>query len=288
MIIFNWIGIGICIVGFGIAFAIRALFGVSAEGHLMAIAGPIIVGLDLAYRLKSEKGHWLRPGKGGSLFFLPVWCFGVLWFVLGLIYMASNSSPTESILSDRNKTELDRIAQMYRNGQVDTALLEINTYVDTYPQDDLAWTIKGTLLEKKDRDQEAKDAYEQALALHPENFQATIGLGVMYRKEGDYETAMACYRKALALKPGYAQAYSSMAVIELKRNHDKQALEYAKQGYEEDNEDPVIAANLAIMYHYNGMLEERDTYTEIAEKLGYQNIETLYQIYSGELTVKDE
>jgi hypothetical protein len=36
------------------------------------------------------------------------------------------------------------------------------------------------------------------------------------------------------------------------------------------------------------MIEERDAYTEIAEKLGYWNIEALYQIYSGELNVKDE
>jgi Flp pilus assembly protein TadD len=99
---------------------------------------------------------------------------------------------------------------------------------------------------------------------------------------------MPFYRKALELKPGYAQAYSSMAVIKLKRNHDKRALEYAKQGYEHDKENPVIAANLAVTYHDNGMSKERDTYTEIAEKLGYQNMEGLYQIYREELTVRDE
>lgn len=60
-----------------------------------------------------------------------------------------------------------------------------------------------------------------------------------------------------------------------KRGGNDNIKKYAKQGYKHDNEDPVIAANLALMYHYNGMLEERDTYTEIAEKLGYRNMETL-------------
>lgn len=194
----------------------------------------------------------------------------------------------ESLPIDRNIAELNQVAQIYLNGNVDTALIEINKYLDKYPKDDLAWTIKGNMLEDKDLDKEAKDAYEKALSLNPENFQATNALGVIYRKEGDYDKAIEFYRKALELKPGYAQAYSSMAVIELKRNNDKKALEYAKRGYENDKEDPVLAANLAVMYHYNGMIEERDTYTEIADKLGYRNMEALYQIYSGELTVKDE
>jgi Flp pilus assembly protein TadD len=209
-------------------------------------------------------------------------------YVILVILAIAGVYIAQSIFTDRNKAELERVAQIYFNGDVDTALIEINKYLDTYPKDDLAWTIKGNMLADKDLDKEAKEAYEKSLSLNPENFQATNALGVIYRKEGDYDTAMEFYRKALELKPGYAQAYSSMAVIELKRNHDTKALEYAKRGYEEDKEDPVIAANLAIVYHYNGMIEERDTYTEIAEKLGYRNMEALYQIYSGELIVKDE
>ncbi len=65
IIFFNWIGAGICAIGFGIAFAIGFLAGTSAEGPLMIIAGPIIAALDIAYRLKSSKGHWIHPGGGG-------------------------------------------------------------------------------------------------------------------------------------------------------------------------------------------------------------------------------
>lgn len=209
-------------------------------------------------------------------------------YVILVILVLVSGYIAKSILNDRHKAELERVAQIYFNGNVDTALIEIDKYLDKYPQDDLAWTIKGNMLEDKDLDKEAKEAYEKSLSLNPENFQATNALGIIFRKEGDYDKAMEFYRKALEMKPGYAQAYSSMAVIELKRNNDKKALEYAKRGYENDREDPVIAANLAVMYHYNGMIEERDTYTEIAGKLGYWNMEALYQIYSGELIVKDE
>ena len=99
---------------------------------------------------------------------------------------------------------------------------------------------------------------------------------------------MTYYRKALELEPGYAQAYSSMAVIELKRNNDAEALRLAKAAYDNDENDPVIASNLAVMHHYNGNVIERDKFTEIAKRLGYRNIEALKKIYSGEFTVKDE
>jgi hypothetical protein len=87
MLIFNWNGIGMFAVGFGVAIAIGYLVGISSEGFLMVIAGPVIAVLDLVYRFKSEKGHWLYPEKGGSLFFVPAWCLGVIWFILGIFYM---------------------------------------------------------------------------------------------------------------------------------------------------------------------------------------------------------
>jgi hypothetical protein len=87
MIIFNLIGIGICAIAFGSAFAIGRYFGISGEDPLMLIAGPIAIVADLLYRLKSKGGHWIHPRGGGALFFLPVWCFGVIWIVIGATRM---------------------------------------------------------------------------------------------------------------------------------------------------------------------------------------------------------
>jgi len=86
MIIFNYIGIIICAVAFGLAFGIGKLLGVDGEGPLMMIAGPLVIALDFAYRLTAKDGHWIIPHRGGSLFFVPAWCLGVLWLVLGAVY----------------------------------------------------------------------------------------------------------------------------------------------------------------------------------------------------------
>lgn len=91
MFIYNRNGLWMLAAGFAVTFGIGYLVGISSEGSLMVILGPTIAVIDLIYRFTSEKGHWLYPENGGSLFFVPAWCVGVTWFILGIIYMTRGS-----------------------------------------------------------------------------------------------------------------------------------------------------------------------------------------------------
>jgi hypothetical protein len=82
----NYIGFIICALAFGIAFGVGYLLGIGGEGPLMVIAGPLVMTFDLTYRLFAKDGHWIDPQRGGSLFFIPLWCLGALWLVLGVAY----------------------------------------------------------------------------------------------------------------------------------------------------------------------------------------------------------
>jgi hypothetical protein len=42
--------------------------------------------LDFTHRFTTANGHWFKPDRSGSLFFLPIWFFGLNWFVLGVVY----------------------------------------------------------------------------------------------------------------------------------------------------------------------------------------------------------
>ena len=189
--------------------------------------------------------------------------------------------------SEGNSRRLDRIAAIYAEGNTATTIPLLVDYLKTYPRDGLAWTILGHAYNDEDRIEDAQSAYESAIAVNPEQFQAITGLGVIYRKQGNYDAAMNAYERAVKIDPTFAQAYSSMTTIALKRNDDSAALEYARKGYDLDSTDPVIAANLALAYHYNNDFEQRDEFTRIAERLGYENVERLQQLYSGELTIRD-
>ncbi len=84
IIIFNVQVIAMVAIAFAVTFGVGHLAGISAEGPLMMVAGPLCMALDLVYRLKLADRRWFSPGAGGSLFFIPVWILGVLWLILGI------------------------------------------------------------------------------------------------------------------------------------------------------------------------------------------------------------
>lgn len=183
-------------------------------------------------------------------------------------------------------SRLGTIATAYQGGDATGAVRQLTAYLEQYPRDDLALTILGHAHEDLDQDDQARAAYDRALAINPRRFEAITGLGILHRKRGDDEAAMDAYRRALAIEPGYAQAYSSMTVVALRLHRDAEALEYARKGYELDARDPATAANLAVAYHYNGDTANRDRLTTIAVGLGYRKGDRLRQIYDGTLTIR--
>jgi tetratricopeptide (TPR) repeat protein len=188
----------------------------------------------------------------------------------------------------KKNDDLDAIAQVYLNGgDLEKVLTSLNQYTTMNPKDDMGWVVLGNILEELDRDTEAEASYQKALAISPRNFRAITALGILLRKTGNYDGALEYYKKALDIDPNYAQAYSSMAIIQLKKKNDQEALRLAKLGYEKDQTDPVVAANLAVICHYCGETKLRDNFTEIAKTLGYKNMDSLQQIYSGEISVRD-
>lgn len=85
MVIINLLGIVMAAAGFGIAYGVGTLLGSTEEDLIMIIGGPIITIADLGYRLRSRTGHWFQSDGGGSLFFLPMWLFGLFWLGLGTV-----------------------------------------------------------------------------------------------------------------------------------------------------------------------------------------------------------
>ena len=185
-------------------------------------------------------------------------------------------------------SELDRISSFYLQGELYKAIKEISLYLKKHPEDDLAWTMKGNFLLALDLPSDAEKAYQQSLDLNPKNFRSLSGLGTIYWKEKNYDQAVQYYQKALKIKPAYAPAYTNISVIALKQNQAEKALEYARQAYYLDKQDPVIAANLAVAFHYTGDYTERDKYTRLAGQLGYKDTDFLNRIYSGEVVLQEE
>lgn len=192
-----------------------------------------------------------------------------------------------SSASAKDARKLDEIAGTYEEGDLNTAFAELKAYTKLHADDDLAWTIFGHVCMDLGKIHEAEAAYKKAVQLNPKRVEALTGLGVYARTTKKYADAMRWYKMAVQINPNYAQAYSSMVVIAIKGNQFKTAVEVGEKGYKLDSEDPVIAANLAIAYHYNNQMAARDKMAKIAITLGYKKPEALQGIFSGKLDVRD-
>lgn len=70
----------------------------------------------------------------------------------------------------------------------------------------------GSLLKAQGQLASAVKAFEQAIAIDPNNATAYYNLGVAHRIRGYLEPAIAAYQKAIALQPNYAEAYQNLGV----------------------------------------------------------------------------
>ena len=190
------------------------------------------------------------------------------------------------IVRRSSTNELDELASL-RSSDPAAASHGLEQYLESKPGDDLAWTILGHTYKDLDDSEKAAASYERALNINPRRVEAITAMGVLRSAERRYDESLAFYDSAIAIDPDYAQAYSSIAVIALKRGDNVKALNYSRKAFALDSTDAVIAANLALAYHYNDMLPMRDRMTTIAERLGYRNLDALHRLYRGEATVRD-
>ncbi|WP_115227075.1 hypothetical protein [Iodobacter fluviatilis] len=98
MILINFIGIALLLVGLGIPAMASSALHLSHEASLV-VTGVLLVAMDVTWRLiqrgeNSWRAALALPKQGGSIFFLPVWLWGGWWIGLGMyrLVFASQSS----------------------------------------------------------------------------------------------------------------------------------------------------------------------------------------------------
>jgi len=228
----------------------------------------------------------LASYKGVRAKFQPKPTPARVWFLILPMLFYAVVVAAITFASQGSGDELDELAAL-RLSNPDSASRALEKYVASKPRDDMAWTILGHAYLDLDQDEKAAASYERALDVNPRRVEALTAMGVLRSRERRYDESMAFYEKALSIDPQYAQAYSSIAVIALKLGDDVKALNYARKAFALDSTDGVIASNLALAYHYNGMVPMRDHMTKVAERLGYDGMGALRGIYSGEASVRD-
>lgn len=87
---FNFIGLGITAVSFGIGYVLQWALGQPGDQTIQAVAAGILMFIaDVVYRFRVQSGEgrmkqWLSPKNGGWLAF-PVWIMGILFVIYGFV-----------------------------------------------------------------------------------------------------------------------------------------------------------------------------------------------------------
>jgi Flp pilus assembly protein TadD len=69
---------------------------------------------------------------------------------------------------------------------------------------------------------------------------------------------MAQYERVVSLDNTNAHAHSSIAIIQTMRGRDSEAVRSGERAWSITETDPTIAANLAVVYHYDRRTAQRD------------------------------
>ncbi len=115
---------------------------------------------------------------------------------------------------------LQRAAQLISQGELSTAIRELDALSRTFGQHPDILQIRGVALRRMGRLPEAIDQFRQSLALNPRQPHVHNNLGGALASAGVTSDAEAHYRQALALKPDYAEARYNLALLLLEATPD--------------------------------------------------------------------
>lgn len=106
---------------------------------------------------------------------------------------------------------------------------EVKELVAREPDNRRAWVQLGNDYYDSDQYPLAIEAYDQALALDPNDANVLTDQGIMYRKLGWYDKAIANFKKANSVDPAHLQSVYNMWVV---YRQDLQDLEGARKAIE--------------------------------------------------------
>lgn len=102
---------------------------------------------------------------------------------------------------------------LVNQGQLDAALKRLDSQLKTAPQDAEARFMRGLVLTRLNRTEEAIKAFADITRDYPQLPEPYNNLAVLYAQQGDYEKARDALEAALATHPSYSTAHENLGDI---------------------------------------------------------------------------
>ena len=123
---------------------------------------------------------------------------------------------------------------------------------------------KGYLYLKENRIEDAKQCFEQIIAIEPENNYALVGLGDAARKQGKHQNAIKYYEKCLQFHPGNNYALFGLADCYKALQRFAKAIEIWEQYLLHDEKNITVLTRIADAYRkVRNIVRSRDIYQKV-------------------------
>ena len=106
--------------------------------------------------------------------------------------------------------QLSKLLEQYQYGRYDDAEKLARSLSIKFPCHNFSWKILGAVFKATDRNSEAVNANQTAVALSPQDAEAHYNFGNTLKELGRLDEAEASYTQTIALQPDYAEAHSNL------------------------------------------------------------------------------
>ena len=180
--------------------------------------------------------------------------------------LSSCSKPGDSIVSDGMNA--------LKKQNYDSAISSFNEALktDTNYSDELIFTLLAAAYTQKN-DFDSAILYHQKALSKRKDYSSYILLAVLLEQKDRTDEAKQTYRDAISFAPKRPEAYGSLGALELKSGNIKGAIELLEKSAALNDRIGVVQGDLAIAYAQNGEREKALNALENAEKLKTDGIE---------------
>jgi len=154
--------------------------------------------------------------------------------------------------------------------ETDSALPEsaMELYLEKHPHDPYALLSYANNLYDKEKIDACDSILTMLLESEPLHMPALYLRTSVKRQKQEWEEAIAACERILDQNAEAAYAIASKARIMLQQSKDKEGLMLAEQAIKVNREDPFSIATLAIAYHFNNNIKERDKIIKAVNESG--------------------
>jgi regulator of sirC expression with transglutaminase-like and TPR domain len=155
--------------------------------------------------------------------------------------MGIERSDPEGVLQELQVRALMKSSvKQEQQGNLRGAIASVDRALSLNAQSAIAWAMKGDLLFKLQKFEQAIAAYDRAITVNPHDEQTWYNRGMAQFQLQEFELALSSFEQAINLQPSLYAAWKNKAISLLNLGRDGEALEVCDRALAMEPDDPVL------------------------------------------------